>query len=191
MVRSSYSKETKIEVKRELFRTKRAFSNADFQQGFKGRYAVCMTMPDTSRSSDVPLESGWFWKGQCPCNSWEIVWGFPWTSDLRDLRHHYLICSRLGETSMHVSTLLIEAYLQTYRLDLSSGRISHVCCTPFEASLHKSRHSFGSMHLQVNAKFAFTGPLHSAGLRQRRFPSTWWLVTVRKLQAMSMMLYKY
>lgn len=90
---------------------------------------------------------------------------------------------------MHVSTLLIEAYLQTYRLDLSSGRISHVCCTPFEASLHKSRHSFGSMHLQVNAKFAFTGPLHSAGLRQRRFPSTWWLVTVRKLQAMSMMLW--
>ena len=32
--------------------------------------------------------------------------------------------------------------------------------------------------------------LRSAGLRQRRFPSTWWLVTVRKLQAMSMMLYK-
>ena len=172
---------------------KESFSNADFQQPFNGDMQCvwqCLTPLDLALFCNLWI--GMIPRGLSAHATLEklYVWGFPWTSDLRDLRHHYLICSRLGETSMHVYSTDWNILKKTTAWTFSSGPDSQTCCTPFEVSLHKSCDSFGSMHLQVNAKFAFTGPLRSAGLRQTRFPSTWWLVTVRKLQAMSMMLYK-
>ena len=79
---------------------------------------------------------------QGPCmEQWKNVHilKFAWTSGLHDLQRHYLI---------------------------KTWRTKHACLCWLN-HIHKNRHCFGSMHLQVNAKFAFTGPLRSAGLPQR------------------------
>ena len=148
MVLSPYSKETKIEVKRELFHANRAFSNAHFEQRFKRRYAACMTVSETSRSCSVPqsLNRDDSERIQGPCNSREVLRGSlcgnrkagtSW--NLRELPTcvtcDIVTWSRLREIK-HACLYWLKHIYKTSAWTFSSGLLSQTCCTPFEVSLN-------------------------------------------------------